>query len=138
MDYQKKYPFTIEAEERLNRALQRPILYIAGPMMSHGNPLINVRSGVAAGKRAYELGWVPIVPHMDIVHQLITGDEDIDGYLTRDYAYIFTCDAVWFLEGWQESHGAVEEMRLVQQLRLPWFTGDCLPASLHMKDHWRL
>lgn len=111
------------SEDRLSNALQRPLLYVAGPMMSHGNPLLNVRNGCFAASEAYKAGWTPIVPHIDVLYQLITGEDNVEDYLTRDYAYIKACRAVWFLDGWEHSHGAKEEMKLVKAHCIPHFFG---------------
>lgn len=95
---------------RLRRAVDRPLLYVAGPMTTSGNPYDNVRVGALAGQRAFDLGWAPFVPHLSAISAMITGRHDWDEALEYDYAVLRRCDAMLLLPG--ASRGAEAEERL--------------------------
>jgi hypothetical protein len=114
----------------LNAAEERPLLYIAGPMTTHGHPYMNVRNGILAGQKAFELGWAPIVPHLSAFWEISTGDAGHSRWLELDFAYLRSVEAGLFLPEWEQSKGASAEHRLLTHWRRPRFYGfDDLPSA---------
>ncbi len=91
------------------RASKRPFVYIAGPMLSTGNPYANVRAGVEAGHRAIELGWAPFIPQTHALVDMVCPTLSYDQWLDVDYRWLSICHAVCFLPGSEDSAGAREE-----------------------------
>ena len=82
-------------------------VYIAGPLSSSGNYLENVRQAVVAAEKLLEMGFVPFVPHLSALWQLISPHDEHEYWLPMDLAWIDRCDAVLRLPG--ESKGADAE-----------------------------
>lgn len=121
---------------RWERAKNRPLLYVAGPMTSSGNPYLNVREGVLAGRRAAHLGWVPFIPHLSAVGAMIDGHADWEEALEYDYAIIQRAAALLLLPG--PSLGAEAELDLAAYLGLPVFGGvhDLPTAAAFIDGTW--
>jgi hypothetical protein len=94
---------------RYDHAALRPWLYVAGPMLSHGNAYANVRNGILAGESARKPGWHPIIPHLDSLVTMVGGEMELEEIMSLDFGLINRCDAVLFLEDWEQSTGAREE-----------------------------
>lgn len=115
---------------RFDYAAQLPWLYVAGPMLSHGNAYVNIREGVLAGEYARKRGWHPIVPHLDAFVTMLTGPIDLEILMTQDFGLIGKCDAVVFLDDWEKSTGAKEEHAVCVDYDIPRYYGLCeLPKA---------
>lgn len=108
---------------RYDHAALRPWLYIAGPMLSHGNAYANVREGILAGQYAYKRGWHPVVPHLDSLVTMVAGEMDLEHIMSLDFGLISKCDAVLFLEDWEKSTGATEEHAVAKDYGIPVYYG---------------
>lgn len=104
----------------------RPLLYVSGPMFSQGNLIENVRTAALLGKVAYQRGWAPVVPHYDILAQLVTGEVAPDPYLDVDLSILAYCKAlVTTRKDWDAytrdgvKTGTQQEVELAESLGIP-------------------
>ena len=94
-------------------------VYVAGPISS--DVFAGVHRGFAAGKRLFEDGLAPFIPHADAFWFL--GEGNWNAYLEYDLEYVSVCDAVYRLDG--ESKGADLECEVARDLGLPVFRESC-------------
>jgi len=104
----------------------RPLLYVSGPMFSQGNLITNIRRAANVGFQAFNRGWAPIVPHLDILSQLITGYTEAEGYLETDLSIVVKCDALLLtLQEFDaytkkgDKTGTMREVELAESLGIP-------------------
>lgn len=108
----------------------RPILYVAGPMTLAGDHYRNVGIGMAAGYRAFRLGWAPYIPHLDALTTMalgFSGDLPItyEEWMQMDFVFVRAAHALLRLDG--ESPGADREVLLARSLGRPVYTEEDLP-----------
>ena len=83
-------------------------VYVAGPI-TKGNTLVNLRNGMMAGLELVKLGYVPFVPHNDMIQYMLDPETlDYETILSMDLAWVERCDALLRLPG--ESPGADREV----------------------------
>jgi hypothetical protein len=92
-------------------------VYVAGPY-SKGNLVINSREAIKAGERLWKLGYVPFVPHLTLLWEVMFPHEYQD-WLDYDNEWLKTCHALLRLPG--ESNGADAEEELARGLEIPVF-----------------
>lgn len=121
---------------RYQRAVRRPWLYVAGPMISVGGPYTNVHKAVKAGEYAWGLGWQPILPQLNAFWEMAGAKRTVEEWLALDFDLIARSNAVLFLPDSDKSVGAVEEAGFVEALdafkreRIPCFLGvERLPSA---------
>ena len=84
-------------------------IYVAGPI-THGDTLRNIRKGMLVGIELIKRGFVPFVPHNDMVQYLLDPDTlDYETILTQDLAWVKKCDALLRIPG--KSPGADREVQ---------------------------
>lgn len=110
----------------------RKLLYVSGPMYSEGWLAVNINLAVEAAELAYERGWAPVVPHLDVLIQMITRITNRDRYMDVDLALIKASSAVLvlpysveFKDGVQT--GTSEELDFAQDCGIPVYTSQTLP-----------
>ena len=94
------------------------IIYVAGPYRADTirGMVENIRRAEAAALHLWKAGWAVICPHKNT--ELFDGHCADDVWLRGDLAILSRCDAVYMLNGWENSEGATEEHRLAQKLGL--------------------
>jgi hypothetical protein len=114
----------------------RNLLYVSGPMLSQGHPYLNIHKAVMAAEAAYDRGWAPIIPHLDCLSQMITGNVNLDRYLTVDFSIVSACQAVLLVDGYSleynaagEKTGTAQELDLAEYLSIPIYTLGTLPYT---------
>ena len=92
-------------------------IYVAGPI-SKGDQFMNVRNAILLGEQLRALGYIPFVPHLSALWNLIVpvGYED---WMSLDFAWIERCDALFRQAG--ESSGADREVVFAFGLGRPVF-----------------
>jgi len=104
--------------------------YVAGPMT--GIPGFNYPAFDAARDLLASEGWDVISPadldrrNLQIDFGAMAGTEDLSEYVTdfarQDIAALLIADAVFLLEGWENSRGAKNEARIAGMLGVPVYT----------------
>ena len=97
------------------------LLYIAGRYrgISDEQIKLNIEAAKYFGLLAIEMGWYPVIPHMNTTHmEKLTSLGDaffIDGTLEL----MGRCDAVLMIPGWEPSVGASAEHHRAKRLGIP-------------------
>jgi len=91
-------------------------VYIAGPYQS--DPVGNTRTAVLTGRELVEQGFLPFVPHLSMLWDLIAPAQ-AEFYLRMDFGWIEMCDAVLRLPG--DSPGADAEVEYARESDIPVF-----------------
>lgn len=110
----------------------RPLCYISGPMMSEGHPYANIGEAIELGEIAYERGWAPIIPHLDCLVSMVTGNTDRKRYMETDLSILSKCGCVCVMPYKVERHngeltGTAEELDFAEDMGIPVFTEETLP-----------
>lgn len=126
MDLNHTYSVADEARcrELATRAEKRPRIYIAGPMTSSGDPYENVGRAIRVANVAWERGWAPVVPHLDVLWSIATPDRHPD-WLEWDLNNIKSCDAICRIPG--KSSGGDVETWYAGTLGQPEYTPETIP-----------
>ena len=112
------------------RYVEKPLLYIAGPMLSSGNAYTNIADAIWAGEDARYMGWAVLVPHLDCLTAMVTNKGDGNYYLDNDFNLLSRCDAVCMLpHGNNPDCGAAQELDLAESLGIPIYTRNTLPTA---------
>ena len=93
------------------------LIYISGPYSADTPD--GVQANIeAAEKAAFELlkrtSHIPFIPHT-----MTAGWEDkmtLEEILTVHFEIVKKCDAIWMIEGWEKSNGAMQELELAKKL----------------------
>lgn len=96
-------------------------VYVAGPM-TVGDYYDNVHLGIKVGRKVFEDGMAPYVPHLDAFMYMGRGQEDTEmwaDFLEWDVEWVSQSEAVLRIPG--ESRGADLETKHAQRLGIPVF-----------------
>lgn len=76
----------------------------------------NIRCAEEAAIRLWCQGWAVICPHKNSAHfgGLCRDKVWLEGYLT----ILKGCDAIYMLRNWEQSAGAIEELRIAKEYKL--------------------
>jgi hypothetical protein len=97
-------------------------IYIAGPML--GKEDRNFPAFFAAEEKLKKLGYDVVNParlSKDLADKMTEGDLDRiprKEYIKQDLLSLVTCDAIYMLDGWDNSCGATVEKRVAHELEL--------------------
>lgn len=109
---------------------ERPLVYISGPMVSQGNPYVNIKAAIDAGTYARGLGWSVIVPHLDCLSAMVSGINSADYYLDNDFNQLYRCDAVLVLPFEEITNcGTAQELDFAEFNGIPIYTQTTLPSA---------
>jgi len=97
------------------------IVYIAGPISDVENG--NREAFFRAEQLLKQLGHIVLNPHC-----LPVGLTEFQ-YMDICLAMLRSADAIYLLDNWQNSSGAIVEFELAKKLGLPEITGDTLPPD---------
>lgn len=106
-------------------------VYVAGPM-TVGDFYENVHFGIRVGRRVFEDGLAPYVPHLDAFMYMGHAPDAWSAFLEWDVEWVTQSEAVLRLPG--ESKGADKECEVARQLGLPVFALDNYAALLKYAD----
>lgn len=108
-------------------------IYVAGPMTSnkHLGPYAPVGTAARVAKQLWQKGWLPFVPQLNSVWEMITGELEEgrgqEAWLEYDFQWVARCDALCRLAG--ASAGADREVALAKELGIPVFYWPEVPAN---------
>lgn len=95
---------------RISAAALAPLVYVAGPMLSCGNPYRNVQLAVQQGQLLRERGYQPMLPQLHALWDMASSSPiDVETWLTWDFNLISRCNAVLFQEDSEHSSGCRDE-----------------------------
>lgn len=97
--------------------MKKPLVYIAGPY-SGGNVSRNVQHALHMGDLVYDIGGVPMVPHLCHLWDLVD-PHPYEHWLKLDLDTLEHCNALFRLEG--ESPGAEREIDFALEHGIPVF-----------------
>jgi len=105
-------------------------IYIAGPYTADNAWLVeqNVRQAEAVAYQVAGLGVAVICPHS--MSRFWNGTYDYQYWCSATMELLLRCDAVLFLDGWQDSEGSVGEYEEAQRHGMPCF------MSLDLLSDW--
>ena len=117
-----------------------PIIYVAGPYRAKTRAAIsqNIEAAGRLGAYVCDIGWFPLIPHMNTAHL----DSELP-YLSDEFwlrgtmALMERCDAVALVPGWESSAGTRDEIRRADELRLPVFYAPDLIPTASTFAQWR-
>jgi len=99
------------------------LIYIAGPY--NAMTPVGIRKNIAKAEEAaielWALGWSVICPHKNISgfeKYESTHDVDYDTWLQGDLEQVRRCDAIFMLNGWEVSNGAIMERKEAMLYRI--------------------
>jgi hypothetical protein len=79
--------------------LDRPLVYVAGPY-TRGDPVLNTRRAIEFASGLLDAGLVtPVVPHLNLLWQLVAPHEDVEHWYDYDLAVLARCDALYRMGG---------------------------------------
>lgn len=98
------------------------VVYIAGPYRDNRGEYHvrqNIRHAEAAAIHVWQNGGVALCPHKNTA-----GFGGVPGctdktWLEGDLELLFRSDAMWAIEGWRNSAGAIAEVEFARQLNIP-------------------
>jgi len=99
--------------------LKRLLVYIAGPY-TNPEPVENTRKAIDAWKVLVDAGYLPFVPHLTLLVQLVY-PHDPDFWYALDIDFLEHCDVLLRLPG--ESWGADREVEFCKERGIPVFEG---------------
>lgn len=96
-------------------------VYIAGPLTAGDHLAVeqNIRLAERWILPLVDAGVVPVCPHTMYRHHFGTATPELWYIITE--SLLRRCDAIWLIEGWEESKGSVAEQSLAEELKLPSF-----------------
>ena len=110
--------------------IRRTRVYIAGPMLTSGNPYCNVRDGLRVGTILMKRGYYPFIPHLTAVWEMASSEDfTYEDWLALDFQSIGMSDALLRLPG--DSRGADREIAEARRLGIPvYYSLDTLLAGM--------
>ena len=94
------------------------VIYVAGAFRAktQWGIMQNVRKAEDASLKLWKLGYAVICPHTMTQHFQNECPDEI--WLDGCLELLRRCDAIYLVEGWQDSEGSLEECELAQELGL--------------------
>ena len=106
-------------KDQVRLTLYKPSLrvYVAGPY-TVPDKVQNARIAIMAGNSLAELGFLPFIPHLNLLWELVC-PQKYRFWLDYDFHWLVCCDAMLLLPG--ESKGAEEEVAVAKDHNIPVF-----------------
>ena len=101
--------------------MRRPLVYISGPI-SNGDALVlyaNVNRFFAVEILLLRSGYAVLNPANDYISCVMAGDMTWEELMDKDETFISVADAVYQLDGWENSRGALEEFAAANKYAVP-------------------
>jgi len=103
------------------------VIYVAGKYsaISEWDLEENIHHAATIARRLWLQGWATICPHMNTAHFGGYRQNGSDAFKNMwregDLELVRRCDAIYMLEGWEQSEGAKQELELAKELNLDVF-----------------
>ena len=96
-------------------------VYLAGPLnAAHADGYIkNLHKMCKKGSELIKAGYSVFIPGIDMLAGVIDGDWGYDEYFDNSQPWLISADAVYIMEGWQESKGTVREIGIANDFGIP-------------------
>ena len=95
------------------------VIYVAGPYRSESENGVfeNIMRARREAEKFWREGWAVICPHTNSIFMgsRLGGDEK---FIEGDLEILARCDAIFMLEGWENSRGSQKELDLAKSLEL--------------------
>ena len=97
-------------------------VYIAGPYNAHSiiKVLNNIRVGINMAVVLLQAGFAPFCPFLDFQFQL-QAELTVKQFKAFSMAWVEVSDAIFMLDGWEQSAGAIAEKEEAERLDIPVF-----------------
>lgn len=109
-------------------------IYIAGPY-TKGDQVQNVRNAIEAGDILRNFGFIPFIPHLNMLWHAIF-PHNADYWYEWDIEWLKQCDVLIRLPG--ESVGADREMEIAKELFLDIYAGEYAVDNFLDDYYWQL
>ncbi len=97
--------------------MRKKLVYVAGPITSSGHVTDNVNKAIKVGDKLWAEGFVPFVPHLSVLWNMVSPHENYEFWLEYDKQILLRCDCVLRLPG--DSKGADEEEKFCNENDIP-------------------
>ena len=93
------------------------VVYVSGPYSATKNKGVNdnIASAKIVAEMLWRRGWAVICPHLNTANMESVADYEV--FMEGDMEILFRCDAIYMLNGWLESSGAVREHNFAESSR---------------------
>lgn len=98
------------------------VIYVAGPFRAPNAWEIeqNIRRAETVSLEIWRMGAAALTPHCNT--RFFQGAAADSGWMDGDLEMLRRCDAVFMVDGWQQSIGATTEYGIAQHMDMPVFT----------------
>lgn len=93
----------------------RKLVYVAGPLTT-GSETLNTRRAILASHKLMDAAFVPIVPHLCILSDMIQ-PKDYESWMEYDFGLLEHCNLMVRLQG--ESPGGSREEEFAKEHNIP-------------------
>lgn len=99
------------------------VIYVAGPFrpksLGQWGQTLNIRRAEVAALGVWAAGFTALCPHLNT--QNFSGALPDEVWLRGDLALLERCDGILMVEGWENSHGAMDEKNYAMRHKIPVF-----------------
>lgn len=100
-------------------------IYVAGPYSADNvlDVLHNIRKGISASANLFKAGYAPFSPWLDYHYVFEDHNRELTVSQFYEYsiAFLDVCEAVYVLDGWENSKGTLKEIERANSLGIPVF-----------------
>lgn len=100
------------------------LVYVAGPFRAENayQVALNIRAAEWQGYKVARMGAVPVIPHT--MYRFFDGTLNDQYWLRATKDLLLRCDAIFLIDGWEESVGSRGERAAAEQVGIPIFEDD--------------
>lgn len=103
-------------------------IYISLPIKGREKSAVRIQN-LTAMNRVKALGQEPISP----LNNGLPYDAPDNEHMKRDYKMLLDCDAIYLCDGWEYSHGCMNELQVAADCRLIVLTEDMTTSDINIK-----
>lgn len=133
--------------KRITQQIQNfPLVYVAGPFRSKdGTRTIdntevveNICKAQEVAATLWQAGFAVLCPHANSSFMADPKNDDdkitAEQYYHGDFKMLMSCDAIYMIDGWQQSQGAIGEMEFAKSLGMPVYGTGAIDDLIADKD----